>query len=219
MESKSKKIMSKKAVTQEPLSKPRKKDLTVLVTNFLTENNDKQFNYKQIAAALNIRGEDGRRVLIKVLDKLRDDEVLLESSRGRYRINNRGLILEGRFERRSNGKNFFVPDDDGNTVYIPERNSKHAMNGDRVKVQLLAKRKRADSEGVVIEILEHTQSRFVGVLEVQKHFAFLVMDNKYLSNDIFIPKEDLKGAKNGEKVVVEIVEWPEKANKIGRAHV
>ena len=77
--------MSKKAVTQEPLSKPRKKDLTVLVTNFLTENNDKQFNYKQIAAALNIRGEDGRRVLIKVLDKLRDDEVLLESSRGRYR--------------------------------------------------------------------------------------------------------------------------------------
>jgi ribonuclease R len=204
--------MSKKAVTQEPLSKPRKKDLTVLVTNFLTENNDKQFNYKQIAAALNIRGEDGRRVLIKVLDKLRDDEVLLESSRGRYRINNRGLILEGRFERRSNGKNFFVPDDDGNTVYIPERNSKHAMNGDRVKVQLLAKRKRADSEGVVIEILEHTQSRFVGVLEVQKHFAFLVMDSKYLSNDIFIPKEDLKGAKNGEKVVVEIVEWPEKAN-------
>jgi ribonuclease R len=161
---------------------------------------------------LNVRGEEGRRLLIKVLDKLRDDDLLLETSRGRYRINNRGLMLEGRFERRSNGKNFFVPDDDGNIIYIPERNSKHAMNGDRVRVQLLAKRKRADTEGTVVEILEHTQSRFVGVLEVQKHFAFLVMDNKYLSNDIFIPKEDLLGAGNGDKVVVEIVEWPEKAN-------
>src|SRR5690606_27087963 len=204
--------MSKKAASQEPLSKPRKKDLTVLITDFLTENKDKQFNYKQIAAALNVKGEDGRRVLIKVLDKLRDDDIILESSRGRYRINNRGLILEGRFERRSNGKNFFVPDDDGNIIYIPERNSKHAMNGDRVRVQLLAKRKRAETEGAVIEIIEHKQTRFVGVLEVQKHFAFLVMDSKFLSNDIFIPKDDLMGAKHGDKVVVEIVEWPEKAN-------
>ncbi len=209
--------MSKKAISQEPLSKPRKKELTTSITDFLSENKEKQFNYKQIAAALNIRGEEGRRVLIKVLDKLRDEEVLLESSRGRYRINNRGLILEGRFERRSNGKNFFVADDDGNIVFIPERNSKHAMNGDRVRIQLLAKRKRADTEGAVLEVLEHAQSHFVGILDVQKHFAFLVMDNKYLSNDIFIPKEDLGGAKDGEKVVVEIVEWPEKANNpVGR---
>ncbi|HCC86631.1 MAG TPA: ribonuclease R [Porphyromonadaceae bacterium] len=193
-------------------NKPRKKELITSVTRFLSENNDKQYNYKQIAAALNVSGEEGRRQLLKVLDKLRDDDVLLETSRGRYRINNRGLMLEGRFERRSNGKNFFVPDDDGNIIYIAERNSKHAMNGDRVRVQLLAKRKRADTEGTVVEILEHTQSRFVGVVEVQKHFAFLVMDSKYLSNDIFIPKEDLNGAENGDKVVVEIVEWPEKAN-------
>ncbi len=193
-------------------NKPRKKELITSVTRFLSENNDKQYNYKQIAAALNVSGEEGRRQLLKVLDKLRDDDVLLETSRGRYRINNRGLMLEGRFERRSNGKNFFVPDDDGNIIFIPERNSKHAMNGDRVRVQLLAKRKRADTEGTVVEILEHTQSRFVGVVEVQKHFAFLVMDSKYLANDIFIPKEDLNGAENGDKVVVEIVEWPEKAN-------
>jgi len=204
--------MSKKVTPATPVAKPKKKDLALSVIEFLTQNNDKQFNYKQIGAALDVRGEEGRRVLIKVLDKLRDEEELLETSRGRYRINNRGLLLEGRFERRSNGKNFFVPDDDANIIYIPERNSKHAMNGDRVRVQLLAKRKRAESEGTVVDILEHTQSRFVGVLDVQKHFAFLVMDSKYLSNDIFIPKEDLNGAKHGDKVVVEIVEWPEKAN-------
>lgn len=204
--------MSKKVIPATPVAKPKKKDLAISVIDFLTQNNDKQFNYKQIGAALDVRGEEGRRVLIKVLDKLRDEEEVLETSRGRYRINNRGLMLEGRFERRSNGKNFFVPDDDANIIYIPERNSKHAMNGDRVRVQLLAKRKRAESEGAVVDILEHTQSRFVGVLDVQKHFAFLVMDSKYLSNDIFIPREDLNGAKHGDKVVVEIVEWPEKAN-------
>ena len=204
--------MSKKTSQSETVAKPKKKDLTLSVTDFLKENIDKQFNYKQIAAAIDVRGEEGKRILVKVLDKLRDEEVLLESSRGRYRINNRGLMLDGRFERRSNGKNFFVPDDDGNIIYIPERNSKHAMNGDRVRVQLLAKRKRAETEGTVVEILEHKQTRFVGVLEVQKHFAFLVMDSKFLSNDIFVPKEDLLGAKHGDKVVVEIVEWPAKAN-------
>jgi len=204
--------MSKKITSIPSVSKPKKKELIPLVTDFLSRNNDKQFNYKQIAAALDVRGEEGRRVLISVLDKLRDADVLLETSRGRYRINNRGLMLEGRFERRSNGKNFFVPDDDGNIIYIPERNSKHAMNGDRVQVQLLAKRKRADTEGAVVEILERAQSRFVGVLEVQKHFAFLVMDSKFLSNDIFIPKEELNSAKNGDKVLVEITEWPAKAN-------
>ncbi|WP_294080908.1 ribonuclease R [Proteiniphilum sp. UBA5384] len=204
--------MSKKSTSMPSVNRLKKKELIPLVINFLTQNNDKQFNYKQIAAALDVRGEEGRRVLVSVLDKLRAEDILLETSRGRYRINNRGLMLEGRFERRSNGKNFFVPDDDGNIIYIPERNSKHAMNGDRVRVQLLAKRKRADTEGTVVEILERAQSRFVGVLEVQKHFAFLVMDSKFLSNDIFIPKEEFNGAKNGDKVLVEITEWPAKAN-------
>lgn len=204
--------MSKKNKTSQVSTKIKRKELEQIVVAFLTSNIDKQFNYKQIAAAINIKGEDGRRSLIKVLDRLRDSDVLLETSRGKYRANNRSLILEGRFERRSNGKNFFVPDDDGNIVNIPERNSKHAMNGDRVRVQQLAKRKRADTEGVVVEILQRAQSRFVGVLEVQKHFAFLIMDSKFLANDIFVPLEDLNGAKNGDKVVVEIVEWPAKAN-------
>lgn len=204
--------MSKKKKSDSSATTLRRKDLISAVSDFLTQNKEKQFNYKQIAAALNVQGTEARGILMSVLDKMRDDEVVLVSSRGRYRINDRGLMLEGRFERRSNGKNFFVPDDDGNIVNIAERNSMHAMNGDRVRVQLLAKRRRSDSEGAVVEILERAQNRFVGVLDVQKHFAFLVMDSKYLSNDIFIPREELNGAKNGDKVVAEIVEWPQKAN-------
>lgn len=209
--------MSKKTGRIRPVTKPGKKDLALSATNFFRENKDKQFNFEQIAAAINVRGSAGKKALSKVLKRLRDEEQLLESSRGQFRYNGRGFMLEGRFERRSNGKNFFIPVDSENIVFIPERNSLHAMNGDKVRVQLLAKKRGSQTEGVVVEILEHSQSKFVGQLELQKHFAFIVLDSKFLANDIFIPKEDLNGARDGDKVVVEIVEWPAKAkNPIGK---
>lgn len=209
--------MSKKTAMKESATRPKKKELTQSVVSFLSQNKERQYNYKQIAAALHLEGSEGRSLLVKILDKLREQDILLETSRGRYRINQRGLLLEGRFERRSNGKNFFVPDDDGNIINIAERNSNHAMNGDRVRVQLLAKRRRNDTEGVVTEILERAETRFVGILEVRRHYAFVVMDSKFLANDIFIPPDELNGARNGDKVQVEVVEWPEKANNpVGR---
>ena len=204
--------MSRKTSSSVSRKKIGKKALAQVVVDFLTQNRGKEYNYKQLAAAINVTGEAERRILIKVLDKLRDEDIILETSRGRYRINDRRLMLEGRFERRSNGKNFFVPDDDGNIVFISERNSKHAMNGDRVRVQLLAKRKHAETEGVVVDILKRSDTHYIGTLEVKKHYAFLVMDSKILANDIFIPFDFLGGGKDGDKVVVEIVEWPERAN-------
>src|SRR5690554_2990273 len=101
--------MSKKKRSDSPATTLRRKDLISAVTDFLTQNKEKQFNYKQIAAALNVKGEEARGVLMSVLDKSRDDKVVLRPPRGRNRINDRGLLLEGRFERRSNGKNFSVP--------------------------------------------------------------------------------------------------------------
>ena len=204
--------MRKKKKTEEPVRKRKKKELASAIIQFLNDNADKQYNYKQISAALDVSAEERRTTLRDVLDKLRDDELVLETQRGKYKTNNRKPVLEGRFERRSNGKNFFVPNDEGNIVYIPERNAMHAMNGDIVRVQLFAKRKRAESEGEVIEILKRTESRFVGTLQVQKDFGFLVLDSRILANDIFIPKENLKAGKNGDKAVVEIIEWPLKAN-------
>lgn len=205
--------MAKKKTIKKDTQRPKKKEIERMVLTFLNQNGDKQFNYKQIASATHMNTEPLRRQILNILDKLKDKDIVLETSRGRYRINNRGMLLEGRFERRSNGKNFFVPNDDSsNIINIAERNSKHAMNGDTVRVHLLAKRRNAETEGAVVEILKRAENRFIGVMQVNKNFAFLVMDSKFLANDIFIPIEELNGAKDGDKVVVEILEWPEKAN-------
>ena len=205
-------MRKKKNKPELPVRKRKKRELISEIIQFLNDNPNKQFNYNQISAALELSDEERKKNLSFVLDKMRDDDLLLETQRGRYKANNRNPVLEGRFERRSNGKNFFVPSDDANIVYIPERKSMNAMNGDIVRIQLFAKRRRTETEGEVIEILERSEARFVGTLEVQENFAFLVLESRILANDIFIPKENLKGGKTGQKAVVEIVKWPAKAN-------
>ena len=136
---------------------------------------------------------------------------LIEIEKGRYKINDKGQILTGTFVRKSNGKNSFIPEEGGEPIFIAERNSAHAMNNDKVKVALCAKRKKHQLEAQVIEILEHANETFVGVLKVSKNYAFLLTETSTLANDIFIPKDKLKGGKNGDKAIVRITEWPEEA--------
>ena len=146
-----------------------------------------------------------------IITEMIEDDFLQEVEKGHYKLNDHGLIMTGVFQRKSNGKNSFIPDDGGETIFIAERNSAHAMNNDKVKIALFAKRKNRNPEGEVIEILERANDTFVGTLKVEKFYAFLLTENRTLANDIFIPKDKLKGGKNGDKAVVKIVEWPEEA--------
>ena len=169
------------------------------------------FNYKQISKIIGASNEVQKLQVVDILYDLAAEDIISEVDRGRYRFNNLGTIAIGTFSRRSNGKNSFTPEDGGSPIFIAERNSGHAMDGDKVKVQLFAKRKGAEPEGEVVEILESKERLFVGKLQVMKGFAFLVTENKTLANDIFIPKDKLKGGKDGDKAVVRIVEWPKEA--------
>lgn len=148
---------------------------------------------------------------IDVVEEMLEDNFLIEIEKGRYKINDKGQILTGTFVRKSNGKNSFIPEEGGEPIFIAERNSAHAMNNDKVKVALCAKRKKHQLEAQVIEILEHANETFVGVLKVSKNYAFLLTETSTLANDIFIPKDKLKGGKNGDKAIVRITEWPEEA--------
>ena len=174
------------------------------------------FNYKQISKLIGVESQVQKLQVVDLLYDLSAENFITEIDRGRYRYNGLGTTAIGTFGRRSNGKNSFIPEDGGAPVFVAERNSGHAMDGDKVKVQLFAKRKGAEPEAEVIEVLESQKKTFVGKLQVTKGFAFLITENKTLANDIFIPKDKLKGGKNGDKAIVRIVEWPDEAkNPLG----
>lgn len=128
-------------------------------------------------------------------------------SPGKYKSPQRGNEATGVFVRRSNGKNSVITDTDGETIFVAERNSKHALNGDRVRVNIAAHRRGAETEAEVVEIIEKKDQTFIGTLRVDRHFGYLLTDSKYLATDIFIPRSKLKGGKTGDKAVVRITEW------------
>lgn len=203
--------MTKNKFPHKPVKRKNKKNIISDVINFFNKNINGSYNYKQISADIGLKTHPEKLLLIDVLGEMTKDTFITDNGKGQYKSNTRGLFLEGNFERRSSGKNFFVPEDGSENVFVAERNTAHAMNGDKVRIQMLAKRKDKSAEGKVVEILERKQTRFVGTLNVHKHFAFLEMDSKILVNDIFIPIEKIKGGKTGDKALVEIVEWPDKA--------
>ncbi|MCL2650694.1 MAG: ribonuclease R [Candidatus Azobacteroides sp.] len=206
----------KKIKGTKPSKRLTKKEITNRIVNWFNTHPRELMNYKQLSAEIGVTSQVNKLLVNDILSAMQTDDFLVEEDRGKYRLNGLGTIAAGTFERKSNGKNSFIPEGGGNPIFVAERNSMHAMNGDRVKVQILAKRKRRDPEAEIIEILERAKNIFVGTLEVQKNYAFLVMDSKILANDIFIPKDKLKGGVSGQKAVVNILEWPEKSkNPIG----
>ncbi len=189
-------------------TKPVKKsDLKTLVVDFFNSHNKESFNYKQVAVELGVSGRSNQYLIADILDDLTRDGYLLELVPGKYQASEISTSAEGTFVRRGNGKNSVVVDGAEMPIFVAERNSKHALNGDRVRVHLCAQRKGCDPEARVLEILEKKEQVFIGTLKVSKTFAFLVTDSKYLACDIFIPKGKIKGGETGDKAIVRIVEW------------
>ena len=195
----------------------KKKDLVNILMNFFHSKPTEALSLKFIFSELKMTTHPLKMLCIDILNELKDGDYITEVDKNKFRLNDHGKELTGTFQRKSNGKNSFIHDEGGDPIFIAERNSAHAMNNDKVKIVFYAKRKNHDAEGEVVEILERANDTFVGTLEVANSYAFLVTENRTLANDIFIPKEKLKGGKTGDKAVVKIVEWPDKAkNPIGQ---
>ena len=203
--------MAKKKKEKKGGKHLKKKELVEILLNYFRTKPNEAFSLKQLFQALKLTTHPGKMLCIDVVEEMLEDNFLIEIEKGRYKINDKGQILTGTFVRKSNGKNSFIPEEGGEPIFIAERNSAHAMNNDKVKVALCAKRKKHQLEAQVIEILEHANETFVGVLKVSKNYAFLLTETSTLANDIFIPKDKLKVGKNGDKAIVRITEWPEEA--------
>lgn len=195
----------------------KKSEMVEYLTNFLHARPTESFSMKQLFHALNLTTHPLKMLCTDIVNDMMEEGILMLTEKGQYRLNDHGQFLTGTFQRKSNGKNSFLPDDGGEPIAIAERNSAHAMNNDKVKIALFAKRKHRNPEGEVIEILERANDTFVGNLKVNKNYAFLLTESRTLANDIFIPKDMLKGGKDGDKAVVKIIEWPSDAkNPIGQ---
>lgn len=206
--------MSKKKTGSRGL---RKTDLERVVIDFFQENPAVTFPLKSICKQLHLRTSQAKMLLIDVLEGLLADDFVKEQPRGYFTLNMPSQVMTGIFRRKANGKNTFEPAEGGEPILVAERNSLHAMDGDTVQVTLLARRKHHVREASVIEIVKRSDKTFVGTLQVQKGYAYLLTEDRTLANDIFIPTENLKKGKTGDKAVVRIVEWPDRAkNPIGK---
>ena len=185
--------------------------LEVFITNPLTG-----FNYKQVAARLGITDTTSKELVKSIVEKLTQSGDLVQTKRGKFQVSTKSeqypkkgtAYITGSIDMKQTGKAYVIPEDKSEDIFIAASSTGHALHGDKVKVLLFPKRKGKKTEGQVVEILKRNKKQFVGTVEVSRNFAFLIPDNPNMPVDIFIPLTHLFGAKNGQKVVAEITEWP-----------
>ena len=194
-----------------------KNTLVEMLVSLFNRNNDKMLSPKEIFKELGLTSTAARTLCVHILDDMVFDGYLIEPDFRRYTLAQGGTMMIGTFSRNKDGYNEFYPEDGSEPVIISERNSAHALTDDIVRVSLFAHRRGRGREGEVVEIVKRVHSTFVGELRVERHYAFLATESRLMPNDIFIPKDLLKGGKNGDKAVVKLLEWPlDSRNPIGK---
>ena len=181
--------------------------MTDMVTDWFRDNQDRTISVKRLYDELQLKTHPMRSMCLDIVLDLLDDGFLSEKD-GQFQLKQKRTFLDGVLQRRAGGKNYFVPDDGSEAIFIAERNCAGAVNGDRVRIVQFARRPHSGPEGEVTEILKRAKDTFVGTLQVKGKFAYLVTPDKS-DRDIFIPSASLKKGKNGEKAVVKVVEWPD----------
>ncbi len=189
-------------------SKASGRRLKARILEYIASIRSNTFNYRQVSQATGQTAPAQQKSVAMMLAEMAFDGEIIEVAPGVYKQTVRGSATTGTFVRRSNGKNGVVTDEDGEMIFVAERNSMHALNGDKVRINVAAARRGATPEAEVIEILEKNDQVFIGTLSIDKRLAFLNTDSKFLATDIIIPRAKLKGGKDGDKAVVKITSWP-----------
>lgn len=193
-------------------SPKKEKDFSRKIFKILAKDPNKSFNYKQIASILELNDTQSRNEIIKELKYLASQEKIEEIDRGKYRVLSKADYIEGTIDMTSRKTAYFVSPEVEEDVFIPTNNLNKALDGDKVKVYIYNRRRGRRPEGEVVEIIHRAKTEFVGVIDIQKNFAFVSTANPKMYTDIFIPKNKLGNAENGDVVLVKIEDWPAKAD-------
>jgi len=202
--------MAKKKTKKKKLGNINKNALKNQILGIYSNHSKQSFNYKQISKRLEIRNTEEKKLILSIINELANSGSLTEIYTGKYKISSKGGYAIGIVDLTKGGYAFIISDDVEEDIFVSQRNLNHALDGDTVKVYCFARKKNLRPEGEVVEILHRKKSTFVGIIEISRNLAFLIPDTK-ASFDLFIPLDKLKGAKNGDKAIAKIVDWPKKA--------
>ncbi len=202
--------------------KKNKNSLSTFVNTILAifgEHPFKPMNYKQIAKMMSVRDAAGKDVIHQILVTLCNEGKLIEDRPYRYLLHPdyireygpKPQYVVGIVDMKSTGKAYVIPDEEGEDIFIAANNTGKALHGDKVKVSMFPKRKSKKNEGEIVEIIERTKTDFVGIFSLSHGFAFVVPDRISMPLSIYIPKGKYKGAKDGQKVIVHLTDWPDNA--------
>jgi len=195
-----------KRISKSKVKKINNLDRDIL--QVLNQDSNKLFNYKQLAAKLNVNTADGRNQVIQELHDLKAQGRIDEVERGKFLLVPKSHYHDGIIEITTRGNAYVVCDDLEHDIYIPSRNLNHALNNDVVKVYVYKRKKNKKQEGDIVEVLERSKTSFVGVLQKSKNFGFVVPDDPKMYADIFVSQRELADAEDGDKVLAEITDWP-----------
>lgn len=188
-----------------------KKHLFEEILDVLKQSPSRPLNYKQISAALRINDHSQKLLINALLADLVQKGMLTEPEKGKFQIKYNERFLTGKVDMTSTGAAYIVSPDTEHDIYVSPKHTNNALHGDEVKVKLFPERKGRKTEGEIVEIIKRAKNEYVGTIQMSQRFAFLVTGNSKTGVDIYIPLDRLKGAKDGQKAIAKITEWPKNA--------
>ncbi|WP_299435835.1 ribonuclease R [uncultured Aquimarina sp.] len=191
---------------------PKIENITQGILKILKSEPGKTFNYKQIAAKFGVDDASSRNQIIKKLTQLAAKKEIEEIDRGKFKIVPNINTYSGILEITSKGTGYVIVKDLEDDIFVPNNNLNKALNGDEVEVYIYKRKRRGKSEGEISRVISRKKDEFVGVIEIQKNYAFVNMHDAKMYTDIFVPKNKIKDAEDGDKVLVKLEDWPEKAD-------
>ncbi len=187
-------------------------NLSQTILNILRKDHSQAFNYKQIATKLQLDDPSSRNQIVKNLKELQGKGTIQEIERGKYILTPSQNYYTGKVDIAGRGQGYIIVEGLEDDIYVNNKNLNKALQGDIVEVYVFKRKKGGKTEGEVTKIIERKRTEFVGTIQVQENFAFVEVSDHKMYTDIFVPKNKINGAKNGEKVLVAMEDWPEKAD-------
>jgi len=178
----------------------------------LRKDHSKPYNYKQIAAKLNVDDANSRNQIIKILKELQGSKEIQELERGKYILTPNQNYYTGRVDIAGRGQGYIIVEELEDDILVKNKNLNKALNGDTVEVYVFKRKRGGKIEGEITKIIERKRTEFVGTINIQDRFAFVEMNDHKMYTDIFVHKSNINGAQQGERVLVSIIDWPEKAD-------